>query len=61
MKLKRVIHNDGFGINKYFYRINKNTEGVRFYDKNKQYFNNGIRVSYEQWFNEKYSDKRFYI
>ena len=61
MKLKTVMHNDGFGINKYFYGIKKNTEGVRFYDKNKQYFNNGIRFGYERWFNEKYSDKRFYI
>ena len=57
MRLERVIHNDGFEINKYFYGIKKNTEGVRFYGKNKQYFSNGVRFGYEEWFN----DKRFRI
>ena len=63
MRLERVIHNDGFEMNKYFYRINhllvyeRKTEGVRFYGNNKQYFKNGVRFGYEEWFN----NKRFII
>lgn len=57
MRLERVIYNDGFGINKFFYGIKKKTEGIRFFDKNKHYFENGVRFGYEEWFN----DIRFYI
>ena len=57
MRLERVIHNDGFEINKSFYTIKIYTEGIRFYGKNKQYFKNGVRIGYEEWFN----DKRFII
>ena len=57
MRLERVIHNDGFEINRFFYGIKKNTEGIRFYGNNKQYFKNGVRFGYEEWFNV----KRFHI